>query len=55
MDPIAETHRYRRGFRVLHLCDGCAERLRMTGSREDEDGIWTYLTYDMRRRRHGSE
>ena len=52
MDPVAEARRYRTGYRVLHLCDGCAERMRMERCRGDEDGAWPCPTYDMRRRRH---
>lgn len=50
MDPMAETHRYVTGFRILYLCDGCAERMHMTRNREDEDRVWHYPTHDMRRR-----
>lgn len=48
MDPVAEARRYRTGFTVLYLCDGCAERMHLTNCREDEDGVWPCPTYDMR-------
>ena len=50
MDPVAEARRYRTGYRVLYLCDGCAERMHMTRNREDEDGVWRYPAHDMRRK-----
>ncbi len=49
-DPKVETHRYRTGFTVSYLCDECAKRLHMENCRKDQDDLWFYPTYDMKRR-----
>ena len=50
MDPMSEAHRYVSGFKVMYLCDGCAEKMHMERCRKDVDSLWPYPTYDMRRR-----